>query len=170
MLANILDWHRREEKAVWWEYYRLRDSSLEELIDERAALANLEFVQQVDAPGRTPVHRYRYPVQDTNLRGGDKLRMPGGDKLGTLRAIDTQNRTVDIKKRGDTAAVHPEAAFVHELVRTDALKNTLMDIGCHVANNGIVGDGPYSAARDLLLRKPPRLDGEPIRKPGETPL
>ena len=170
LLANILDWHRREEKAVWWEYYRLRESSLEELIDERAALANLKFVKQVDAPGRTPVHRYRYPVQDTNLRGGQDLCMPGGDKLGTLRAIDTQNRTVDIKKRGDTAAVHPEAAFVHELVRTDALKNTLMDIGCHVANNGIVGDGPYSAARDLLLRKPPRLDGEPIRKPGETPL
>jgi hypothetical protein len=23
ILANILDWHRREDKAVWWEYFRL---------------------------------------------------------------------------------------------------------------------------------------------------
>jgi uncharacterized protein len=23
LLANVLDWHRRVEKAVWWEYFRL---------------------------------------------------------------------------------------------------------------------------------------------------
>ena len=27
ILANIIDWHRREDKAVWWEYFRLRDLS-----------------------------------------------------------------------------------------------------------------------------------------------
>ena len=25
LLAYLLDWHRREDKAVWWEYFRLRD-------------------------------------------------------------------------------------------------------------------------------------------------
>src|SRR5262249_32773349 len=24
LLANLLGWHRREDKAPWWEYYRLR--------------------------------------------------------------------------------------------------------------------------------------------------
>ena len=28
ILANIIDWHRRENKAVWWEYFRLRDLSV----------------------------------------------------------------------------------------------------------------------------------------------
>ena len=27
LLAYMLDWHGREKKAVWWEYYRLRDLS-----------------------------------------------------------------------------------------------------------------------------------------------
>jgi len=25
LLAYLLDWHRREDKAGWWEYFRLRD-------------------------------------------------------------------------------------------------------------------------------------------------
>ena len=170
LLANVLDWHRREEKAVWWEFFRLSESSLEELIDERQAVSQLQFVSQVDAPGRTPVHRYRFPVQDTNLRGGEELRMPGGAPLGKVESIDVGKLTIDIRKRRDTAAEHPEAVFAHDLIRTDALKNALMDIGYHVKENGMGGDGEYSAARDLLLRTPPRLGGQPIRKPGETPL
>jgi hypothetical protein len=31
LLAYLLDWHRREDKAVWWEYYRLKELPEEEL-------------------------------------------------------------------------------------------------------------------------------------------
>src|SRR5258707_728439 len=34
LLAYSLDWHRREDKAGWWEYYRLRDLPEEDLFDE----------------------------------------------------------------------------------------------------------------------------------------
>ncbi len=37
LLANVLDWHRREDKAVWWEYFRLKELPAEELLDERSA-------------------------------------------------------------------------------------------------------------------------------------
>jgi len=90
VLANILDWHRREEKATWWEYFRLSELSVEELSNERAALAGLELVGKVDAPGRTPVHRYRFPVQDTNLRASQNLLAAGGDPLGTLASLDAE--------------------------------------------------------------------------------
>jgi uncharacterized protein len=36
--------------------------------------------------------------------------------------------------------------------------------------HGIEGDGPYLAARDLLMRLPPRIGGQPIQNEGETPL
>ncbi len=32
LLAALLDWHRREDKADWWEYFRLRDLPDEELL------------------------------------------------------------------------------------------------------------------------------------------
>ena len=44
LLAHILDWHRRENKAVWWEYFRLSALSADELLDERAGLSGLAFI------------------------------------------------------------------------------------------------------------------------------
>lgn len=170
VLANILDWHRREEKATWWEYFRLSGLSVEELANERAALAGLELVGVVDAPGRTPVHRYRFLTQETNLRNGQPLRAEGGDRLGGLVSLNTENYTVDIKKRRDTADVHPAAVFTHDHVNTGVLQEALLCLGHYVADHGITGDGPYRAARELLQRKAPSLGGEPIRASGETGL
>jgi predicted RecB family nuclease len=43
LLAQLLEWHRREEKSMWWEYYRLCDLSDEELIEDKSALGGLEY-------------------------------------------------------------------------------------------------------------------------------
>ena len=170
LLANILDWHRREEKAVWWEFFRLRALSAEELLDEKEAISGLEFIGEVDGAGRVPVHRYRFPLQDTELRGGEKLRNVGGEKLGTVRAISLGERVVDIKKMKKTATIHPEAVYAHERIDTDELAESLMRIGEYAASHGIEGDGPYQPARDLLLRRGPRIGGHPLRLEGETTL
>ena len=47
LLAYLLDWHRREDKAGWWEYFRLRDLPEEDLFDEPQAIAGLEYVERV---------------------------------------------------------------------------------------------------------------------------
>ena len=79
ILANILDWHRRELKAAWWEYFRLSDLSAEDLRDERAGLSGLNFVGMVGGKPQTPIHRYSFPPQETELRGGEELKSLGGD-------------------------------------------------------------------------------------------
>src|ERR1700738_2649410 len=38
VFAYVLDWHRREEKSAWWEYFRLCDLSAEDLLDERSGI------------------------------------------------------------------------------------------------------------------------------------
>ena len=43
LLANMLDWYRREQKSFWWEYFRLRELPNEELMDERVAIAFLTY-------------------------------------------------------------------------------------------------------------------------------
>ena len=109
ILANIIDWHRRDDKAVWWEYFRLRDLSAEDLVDERAGLSGLTFVGEAGGTANAPIHRYRFPPQETELRGGDKLHNLGGDRVGSIAAISFEDYTVDIKKRQDSAAIHPQA-------------------------------------------------------------
>jgi predicted RecB family nuclease len=170
LLAYSLDWHRHEQKALWWEYYRLSDLTADELIDERAALSGLTFVEAVGGTARAPIHRYSFPPQETELRGEEKLHNVGGAKFGEVHAISLETLRIDIKKRSDTAGVHPEAVFAHKVIGAEVLANSLMRIGEHVAKHGMPGDGPYLAARDLLMRLPPRIGGQPIQTPGETPL
>ena len=170
VLANLLDWHRREDKATWWEYFRLADLSAEELGEERAAISGLAFIGTVGGTAATPVHRYRFEPQETELRGGESLRSVGGDWFGKLEQIDLQTRTVDIKKRRDTAQLHSPAVYAHDRIPTNELVDSLLRIGDYVAENGIAGSGDYGAARGLLLRQPPRLEGQPIRLTEETTL
>jgi uncharacterized protein len=170
LLAHTLDWHRRENKAVWWEYFRLKALSTDELLDERAGLSGLTFVESVGGTAKAPVHRYSFPPQDTDLRGDEDLRQHGGEKFGTVVAISLEHRTIDIKKRQDRVDVHPEAVFAHQLIDAQVLADSLVRIGEYVADNGITGDGPYQAARDLLLRIPPRTNGETLTEPDETAL
>jgi predicted RecB family nuclease len=168
ILANTVDWHRREEKAVWWEYFRLAALSAEDLREERAGLAGLVFVDTVGGTDKAPIHRYRFSPQETEIRGGEELRNVGGDKLGSVEAIAFDSNTVDIKKRQDTANFHPEAVFAHSYVGTEVIAEALVRIGQYVADHGLRGDGPYQAARDLLLRERPRIGGQSLHRDRET--
>jgi uncharacterized protein len=172
LLAHVLDWHRREEKAPWWEYFRLREMPEEELLDETAALAGLEYVERLPSKGRTPIDRYRFPAQETGIRAGDKLHLPlpEGREFGDVVEIDLAARTVDIKKRMNCAVLHPAAVFEHDAVSNMVQSESLMRLGHWVASNGMDAPGPHRAVRDLLLGLGPRLagyDGGPLDQPGE---
>lgn len=168
VLAHILDWHRREKKATWWEYFRLAGLSAEELYDEKSGISGLSFVGQVGGTPKAPIHRYAFPPQDAEFRGGEEIHSVGGAKLGRVEAIDAEHRLIDIKKRGDTAAYHPDALFEHGDVNTGVLAESLMKLGEYVADHGLRGDGPLKAARDLLLRLPPNVAGSPLLDDSET--
>ncbi len=168
ILAHSLDWHRREQKSAWWEFFRLADLTPGDLLDERAGIAGLEYQGNVGGTARAPIHRYRFPPQELELSEGDKLHFSKEQEWGTVAAISLASGTIDIKKRGDTIGVHPRAAFAHEVVRTGVLADSLSRLAAHVAEHGITGMGGYQAARDLLLKFPPRLDNEPLQKDAES--
>jgi predicted RecB family nuclease len=170
LLAAMLDWHGREKKAVWWEYFRLRDLSAEDLLHERSGLADMAFVSPVGGTAKAPIHRYRFAPQDTDIRAGDELRSLGGDKFGSVTAVSLDERTIDIKKRKDTAQVHPAAIFAHSYVDTQVLADAIVRLGEYVADHGIEGDGDYRAGRDLILALAPRLEGHPLQQEDETTL
>ncbi len=170
LLANIVDWHRREEKAVWWEKYRLEALTAEDLLDEKAGLGGLRFGEAVPAKGKLPVHRYHFPQQDTDIRAGATLFLPGGEKLGEAIAVSSSELTVDIKKTGRSIDIHPDALFAHDIIRGDQQADSLLRIAEQVAGAGMIGEGRHSAARQLLQRLPPDLGGQDLFKSGESTL
>jgi uncharacterized protein len=170
LLANLLDWHRREMKATWWEYFRLDDLSAEDLRDEKRGLADLQFVGTVGGTAKCPIHRYQFSEQDFDIRSDDELRSVTDEDLGTVAAVSAEEGTIDIKKKAAAAGTHPTALFAHKIIRADVLAEALLRLGEDVANRGMNAEGPYQAARDLLLRQLPRVNGEPLRNEGEGPL
>jgi predicted RecB family nuclease len=171
MLAQLLDWHRRENKATWWEGFRLADLDDEELLDERVALAGLRFLERLGVQRSIPVDRYEFDKQETEVRS-EKDLYHRGQKVGSVTAIDPVNRTVEIKKTKKTADFHPSSAYMWDRpFGTAEHADALLRIGEWVRENGIDPLGRYSAARDLLLRRVPRLtSGNPMAMIGEPPV
>ena len=153
---------------MWWEYFRLADLTEEDMMDERAGLSGLDFLRPVGGTAKAPNHRYKFPPQETELRGGEDLRNLGGDNLGKVDAISFEECTLDIKKRKDSIATHPKAVFAHTYVNAQVLKDSLVRLGGYVAQHGLRGEGPYRAARDLLLKEAPRVAGQELHREGET--
>jgi predicted RecB family nuclease len=170
LLAHLLDFHRREAKAPWWEFFRLRDLTEEELLEEKAAIGRLCFVHRTGGTKKCPIDRYAYPPQETDIQSGDQLHLPDGTYCGTVHTIDRTARTLDIKKRSTEADVHPSALFAHSIVSSDALADALLRIAEDVVEHLISGGASYKIAREMLLRRPPRLSsGKFEMREGETP-
>ena len=157
LLAQLQDWHRRENKATWWEGYQLAELDEEELLDQRAGLAGMQFVERLGIDRKIPIDRYRFEKQETEARV-ERGAYYKNERFGEVVAIDVAKRTVDIKKTRRMAEVHPRAVYLWD--RPFEVKEhaeALFRIGSWVAENGLTAKGPYRAARDLMLRKGPRL-------------
>lgn len=161
LLAQLLSWHRREDKRAWQEGYRLAEANDEDLLDERVGLTRMRFAERVDRGKQVPTDRYFFDPQRSNVRVGKDVYF-GDEKVGEVVAIDHVNGIVDIKKTKKTAELHPPTVYMWASpLPTDAQAGSLYRIGEWVAANGVDASGRYRAGRDLLLRKPPRLvDGE----------
>ena len=154
VLAHMMEFHRREDKASWWEYFRLLELEENELADERRAIAGLEHVGTLD-PKAAPLERYRFPPQELDARSGDGVFGLDGARLGSVDEVNFAARTIDIKKRKDTATLHPRSGVFHAHVSSKALRESLMRLGEAVLENGLDLEAPYAVARRLLLREPP---------------
>ncbi|GAB5499054.1 MAG: TM0106 family RecB-like putative nuclease [Pseudohongiellaceae bacterium] len=156
LLAHMMEFHRREDKASWWEYFRLLDLEEADYPGERRAVAGLEFIEELQS-GVAPVHRYRYPAQDLDARVGDDLRDSEGNSFGSVQAVNFASQTLDIKKRKVTAGEHQQALILFSRVPARSLQESLMRLGQFVIDKGLEATTPYRAAIELLLREPSSL-------------
>jgi predicted RecB family nuclease len=182
LLAQLLGWHRREDKSMWWDFHRLMDLTPEQLVDENVPIGILEPIgPQGEIKNGKQTWRYAFPAQDFDLGRGDvhdpakKQAGPSGSpfkwSVGTVVTSDVAMSTVDIRR--SVAEPHPRAVVPLDWVRTKELQASLVEIGEWVVANGMEGAGPFQAARDLLLGHPPRVGqalGEPLRGDGELDL
>lgn len=161
LLAYMLDYHRREDKATWWEYFRLCELAEEDLYDERQAIAGMSFVERVGPviskktkrPTGSVIDRYRYPAQEMEIDPGDEVQLQGPKPFGKIVAVDRSHLTIDVKKGPTCAEIHPSAMFAFSHISSDPMEGALLRIGESVA----AGSDAYGAARALLAAERPRF-------------
>lgn len=167
LLAYLVDWHRREEKAEWWDYFRLLDLPEDELLDEKKAIAGLSFVHRMEEvthkvtrrPTGSVIDRYRYPIQEMEIGGRASLKLQDQRRFGTVAGRDREARTIDIKKGKDTRDIHPAAVFSADVITTAIQQRSVMRFAA----------APGGCGLDLLERRPPRLRSGGLQPlPGET--
>ena len=194
LLAQLLSWHRRESKATFWDFFRRVGMTPEELVEEDGAIGQLELLSISEPFLPTPRSKlwrrravYRFPPQEHRDVGSrSELFDPrlaqehAGESPWAawaldveLGVIDDQRGTIEITWKSDGEPRHPEAIVALNRIPDKPLPQALLRLGTWVAEHGIDADGPWRAARDLLLRRAPRCGqapGQPLRRSEEDEL
>lgn len=184
LLSDLLHWHRREAKPGWWQYFRRVDVLDEEdLFEDTECIAGLEYLGTGDVVKQSVDHRYRFdPSQEHKLGAGDtptdpeqvRARERGETRSGpgTISSVDERAGVLCLRRSVTSTAAHPRALIPSGPLQTDEQRAALRRLACQALAGGIDGPGRYRAARDLLLRRPPRsgYPGWPPVLGGERPV
>lgn len=152
LISHLLLYHWRESKPTWWRYFDLRDKPLDDLLEDRDAIAYLE-PDRAHPP--VPIKKsldysFTFPVQEFRLKPGD-ADDPTTDKRYNVVAVE-ENRVV--LRRGATRPAPAPAALVDATVIPVAvLREALMAL----ASSVLGGEHRFQAVRSLLRREPPTL-------------
>jgi len=166
LLAMLVDWHRREAQPQWWDWFRRKAMTAEELIADPTALAGLTDPEAVGRVERSTLWRLRFPVQESGLGPGETRWEDAATgrrvRIGDVRPDEGWLTLLQDRDAGAptvTALVPSRPVAAPELVRG------LADLAEHVLAKGISSPDPaWRAARDLVLRRTEPTD----RRPGES--
>ena len=162
LLADLLEWHRREAKPAWWRYFYVRTLSAAELIGEPDALGGLTGGDIVDRVKKSVVRRFSFPPQEYRFKRGETAVDPASDRGWTVWRVDDEHGTIDLKIGGGYSGPMPAALVEDGPVSTAKLAERLRDLGQRVVGQGATG---RDAATALLLRLRPDAGDVPAGPP-----
>lgn len=173
LLGDLLDWHRREARPEWWEYFHRKDMTDEELVDDTASLGQLSPPTDVGRVKSSTRWRFTFPAQDTKFGPGARVIDPRtGTFVGTVDSIDPAAGWVVLRRATASTVPRPTALVPDQPIQERAQRQRLFALGEWVRDHELDGPGSHRSARDLLLRRPPRLRAAnpagPLRREGET--
>jgi len=171
LLADLLDYFRRDNKPAWWRYFHVRnDLNDDERLFEREAISGLAFIGTAGLENTSTLFEYSFPPQEHG--SPNRVEDPATGNTWPVRGIDDARGVLTLK-RGPRRFGDPQPSAVinvrpqySKAIHTGQLKELARQL--LVASDA---NWPRSPAVDLLLRRPPRVGGEeaaPLMQPGET--
>ena len=168
MARQTLEYHWREDKPVYWLFHDRCERYQEnptELLDDGESLIHLEFVDSRPEGGRSrsQLERYRFPLQEFKLDGGECFSPVLKVVVGDIDRIeeDGTGGVLTIKrgpKRLQYGAL--EAIVVRTIIPPRAVRDALATFAENLLQDG--SQTRFTAGYDMLTRAKPR------RRSGQT--
>ena len=99
LLGDLVQWHRREARPAWWEFFRLDDLQDDEFVDDASALGPLSAPIRVGAHKRSLLWRYTFDPQDTRVRAQKAVfDVMDHESAGTVVELDAIGGFVIVKR------------------------------------------------------------------------
>jgi uncharacterized protein len=151
--AQLLDYHDRERKPVWWWIFERLELTPDELLEDAESISGLEPVgapEQVTKQSKA--WTFTYPPQEHKLRHGQGTLDPATrGSPGELTLVDREARRVTIKRGPKLAdAPLPSALIPGRPYDTPAQEDALERFGRSLLGEG----GRYPALESILRREP----------------
>ncbi|WP_182657441.1 TM0106 family RecB-like putative nuclease [Stenotrophomonas lacuserhaii] len=156
--AQLIDFHRREQKPQWWKMFDCLQMDLQELVEDHECIGGMELDPACPPfpEKQSLVYSYVYPEQETKLRTGSQGTRIDSGKAITLFSVDHDERVVCIKvgKRSDPP---PAAMSIGPGPPVDdkALRARVESF----AGSVIADDDRFLAVKRLLAKELPAVEG-----------
>jgi uncharacterized protein len=168
LLADLLEWHRRENKPQWWRYFYVRTLSPEDLVGEPDALGLLTAGADVGTVKKSVLRRFSFPPQEHKFDAGETAHDLITDRGFEVYSIDDARGEIILKVGAAYEGQWPTALVQGGPPGTKLQAERMRDLGARVLADGL---SALDAATTLLIRRHPlgpAATGQPLRLPGET--
>ncbi len=154
LMGDLLEYHRREARPVWWWFFARCEMTPEELVADSEAIGSLEpDGSEPEQVARSFVHGFDFPVQQQKLDVGDGVFDPvTRGPAGEIVAIDAVEGHLRLRRGQKLAEVElPTGLIPGGAWKTELQQAALMRVG----ESLLAGDGRYPHLEKLLRREPP---------------
>jgi len=139
-LADLTDFHRREEKPVWWRMFDRAQATEEELRDDSGCIEGIVATGSPWTEKRSQVQAYTFdPLQECKLEAGEREYVKFAHSMEgqlNLKELDLEAGTLQLKVSEKSLTdnfgeVFPQAGSLIpiEVVSSDTIKTALTEIG-----------------------------------------
>jgi predicted RecB family nuclease len=168
LLADLLEWHRRENKPQWWRYFYVRTLSSDDLVAEPDALGLLSGGAVVGAVKKSVLRKFSFPPQEHKFAERDMAHDPITGRGFEMHSVDDARGEIVLKVGKDYDGPLPSALVQGGPPGTKLQAERIRDLGARVLTNGLNG---LDATTALLLRRPPAgvsAETLPLRSSSES--
>jgi predicted RecB family nuclease len=147
LLAQLLEYHRREEKPQWWAFFDNRQLDQEELIESTDAIGGLEIGGEPELDGQSLVYTLRFPAQEHKI--GREAVDPATQKRHIVRVDDGLGVVTLRRARQREDEPLPEALIPPEPLGTYVQRDAVLRFARTQER--------YPALVEILERRAPRV-------------